>query len=62
MNNGEVKCPVHGTHGNLSHGRCWFCVQTGNTTTAVAGKTRKIGFSETVNQSTRVPGTVRVIK
>ena len=25
----EVKCPVHGTHGNSSNGRCWYCVQSG---------------------------------
>lgn len=24
-----VACPVHGTHGALSHGRCWYCVQSG---------------------------------
>ncbi len=24
-----VNCPIHGTHGVLSHGACWYCVQAG---------------------------------
>jgi hypothetical protein len=26
---GSVKCPVHGEHAMTSHGRCWYCVQSG---------------------------------
>lgn len=27
--NGDVNCPIHGTHGCLSNGKCWYCVQAG---------------------------------
>ena len=25
-----VNCPIHGTHGALAQGECWYCVQLGN--------------------------------
>ena len=25
----EVNCPIHGTHGALAQGECWYCVQEG---------------------------------
>lgn len=60
--NQEVNCPIHGTHGNLSQGKCWWCVQAGNSTSPNVGVTRKIGFQSSVGITARIPGTVRVIK
>lgn len=59
--NKAVACPIHGTHGNLSNGLCWFCVQTGNKS-AVAGSSRVITFNDSVSPiPSRAPGTVRII-
>jgi hypothetical protein len=32
---GNVKCPVHGEHGALSNGKCWYCEQTKPVSTEV---------------------------
>ena len=26
---GNVQCPIHGEHGALADGKCWYCVQEG---------------------------------
>lgn len=26
---GNVKCSIHGEHGLLADGKCWYCVQQG---------------------------------
>lgn len=32
---GNVKCPIHGEHGNSANGQCWYCNASGLTPSTI---------------------------